>query len=83
MIVIGYNYAGKVISIVNTKSEELANAYWQGAGIYPYRTSILEKDFTPIEEHITGVYPLLRTEEIKLYVEGKHETFLVVRKDGE
>lgn len=42
MIYIAYDYDGYVISIVNSRSEELANAYWQGANITPQYGSFIE-----------------------------------------
>jgi hypothetical protein len=64
MIFIAYNYEGAPISVVCAKNQDLANAYWQGAGIIPHSSKCLEKDFTPIDEHITGVFPLIKTKEI-------------------
>ncbi len=61
MIFIAKNYDGYTISIVNARSIELANAYWQGADIVPHSITCLEKDFDNINTHITGVYSLLRT----------------------
>ena len=66
MIFIGYNYEGYTISIVNAKSRELADAYWQGAQIIPHTVKCLEKDFASLDEHPTGVYPILRTKEQNL-----------------
>ena len=69
MVVIGYDYKGTIISIVNAKSLELANAYWQGADIIPhsYRSLDDESHFTPLNEHPTGVYPLLKAREMEGY----------------
>lgn len=63
MIFIAKDYNGKVISIVNAKSLELANAFWQGRGVIPHTVSDLEKDYLPLEDHPTGVYELLKTKE--------------------
>lgn len=60
MIFIAYNYEGIPISVVNAKSKELAYAYWHGAGIIPHSHKSLD-DFTPLEEHPTGVIPLIHT----------------------
>lgn len=64
MIYLAFNYEGYCISIVNAKSKELAVAYWQGANIIPHSIKSLEEDYTPIEEHLTGVYPILKTQEL-------------------
>ncbi len=65
MIFIAVNHDGYIISIVNAKSLELANAYWQGANIIP-NTVLNKKDFTPLDEHPTGVIPLLKTRIVKI-----------------
>lgn len=61
MIVIAYNYNNKIIGIVNAENEKLANAFWHGRGITPHSTKVLERDFTKLEEHPHGVYPILET----------------------
>ena len=61
MIIIGYNYDGYVISIVNAKSEEFAYTYWQGQGTPIHSHVVL--DVNAINDHLTGVIPILRTEE--------------------
>jgi hypothetical protein len=67
MILIAYNQKGYVISIVVTKSMDLANAYWQGAGIFPHSIKNVDdpNHFIPLSEHTTGVYPILKTDEFK------------------
>lgn len=80
MIFIGFNYEGYPISIVNAKSEELANAFWQGREIYPHSIKCLESDYEDINKHITGVFPLFEAKEKEIYVDGKHKKFLVVKK---
>lgn len=74
MIVIAYNYENKIISIVNSKSVELANAFWQGKGLVPFRIATLEKDFTPLEDHVTGIYEVLKT---KTVYDGRREIVVV------
>lgn len=66
MVIIARNYEGKTISIVNAKSKELAMAYWQGKDIYPHTTKCVDDPevYTPLNEHPTGVYPILETIEI-------------------
>lgn len=66
MIVIAYNHNGKVVSIVNAKSEELAKAFWQGRGIIYNTINNLDdkKTFTSLDEHPTGVYPIFETIEL-------------------
>ena len=66
MVLIAYNYEGKIISIVNAVNEQVAQAYWQGAGIIPHSTRNLDDPeyFMPLSEHPTGVYPILKTKEV-------------------
>lgn len=70
-IYIAYNYDGYIISILMAKSQELAHVYWQGAGIVAH--SSREYDPSDHEDHITGVVPLLKTDEYNLgsYLEPK------------
>lgn len=75
MICIAYNHTGKVVSVVNSRSKELAVAFWQGKGITPYSVKTLD-DFTPLEEHPTGVYPIVQTRKSKVGMRG--EEFIVV-----
>lgn len=81
MIYIAKNYEGLIISIVNAKNRDLANAYWQGANIIPHSVSSLEEDYTPIEEHLTGVYEVLKTSEVEIYHKGKfHKLVKVIQR---
>lgn len=80
MIIIAYNHNGKIISIVNAKSKELALAYWQGTkGGIPHSTKILEEDFIPLSEHPTGVMPILDTIEIIAGRCGSDDKLLCVK----
>ena len=81
MIFIGYNHDTIPISIVNAKSKELAYAYWQGKGILPHSHRCLEEDFEPLEDHPTGVFPILETKEVSLSpIAGNLRKFIVVEK---
>lgn len=66
MVVIAYNHAGKVVSIVNAKSEELAKVFWHGQSLnYDHARSLDDSEtFMPLSEHPTGVYPILQTIEV-------------------
>ncbi len=65
MICIAYNHHGQPISIVNAKNEELAMAYWQGAGVLPFSHKT-EDDFD-FNINGTGVVPILKTVERDVY----------------
>ncbi len=81
MVYIAYNYSGKVVSIVNARSLELAHAYWQGKGVMLNNVKTLEDrgDFIPLDEHPTGVYSILETEEKEIYIHGKTRKYLLVK----
>ena len=66
MVFIGYDYNGSPISVVCAKSKELAYAYWQGKDILPHSHKCLEEDFTHLDEHPTGVFPIVQTKEVSL-----------------
>jgi len=61
MIFIAYNHKSQVTSVVTAKSIELAQAYWQGANIDVFSHKCLETDFTSLEDHPTGVFPIVKT----------------------
>ena len=67
MTYIAYDYNSKVISIVVATNIKLATAYWQGADIPVHSTKCVEEDFTKLEDHPTGVFPILKTEEKDSY----------------
>jgi len=66
LIYVAFDYEGTVISIVNARSLDLANAFWQGRGVIPHSTKNLLEDYTALKDHPTGVFPLFETEEIEL-----------------
>jgi hypothetical protein len=82
MIFIAYDYDGYPISIVNARNKELANAYWQGADIVACSSKCLEEDFESIDKHITGVYPILKTQEKNITSFGDHhgKKYIIVSK---
>ena len=81
MIIIAYNYKGFPVSILSAKSKELATVYLQGADINYHTIKILEEDFTPLSEHPTGVFPILKTREKKVDPHGfNQDTYTIVDK---
>ena len=77
MIFIAYNYKNQPISIVNAKSKELAEAFWQGRNLNVDHVKNLEKDFIDLDSHPTGVFPLFETEVMIL---GFDKEYLIVKK---
>ena len=83
MVIVGYDHNGTIISILNAKSQELANAYWQGAGISIHRSRSLDdkETFMPLDESPTGVYPILKTKEIDVQLFGRNsKTVRIIEK---
>ncbi len=64
MVFIAYNHEGYITSIISAKSEELAKAWWHGAEVDVHTSKCLENpaNFTPLDQHPTGVIPLLKTD---------------------
>lgn len=60
-VFIAYDHNSVPVSVVCAKSKELANAFWQGKGLYPHTVKSLSQDFTPLADHPTGVFPLVST----------------------
>jgi len=58
-IYVAKNYDGRVVSVVLAKSYELAQAYWQGQGLFPH--SVDQWTEKALEDHPTGVLPILKT----------------------
>lgn len=80
MIFIAYDQNGVTTSIVNAKSEELALAYWQGADVDVFSHKSLD-DFMDLNNHPTGVYPILKTKNKSLSGFGKNpENYIIVLK---
>jgi len=58
-IFVAKNCDGFVESVVLARSYELAQAFWQGLGIYPHSVDTrIEQD---LKEHPTGVLPIVKT----------------------
>lgn len=62
-IFIAKTYDGLVESVVLAKSYELAQAYWQGKGIIAH--TVDERNESDLDDHPTGVLPIVKTKEIK------------------
>lgn len=60
-IYIAYDEKGLIESIVLAKSRELADVFWQGAGVVAMNVD--ERDPMSYEDHLTGVIPILKTDE--------------------
>ena len=59
-IFVAKNYDGYVESVVLAKSYELAQAFWQGQGIFPHSVDI--RNESDLKDHLTGVLPIVKTE---------------------
>lgn len=73
-------YDGSIESVVLAKSYALAQAYWQGKGVMA--SSVDEKNETDLENHPTGVLPIVKTKEI--YASrfgGNSKTYLVISNE--
>lgn len=68
MIFIGYNYDGYPISIISAKSQESANAYWQGKDQLPYSSKSFDINEDRENENEGYVTPLLKTKEVDAYL---------------
>lgn len=67
MIFIGRNFDGKIISIISAKTEESANAYWQGKDIIPYSIDTFDMNEDRENEKMGYVTPILTTIELDGY----------------
>ena len=77
-IYIAKEFNGEVESIVLAKSIELANAYWQGKNIYAHSIDIKEE--ADLDDHPTGVLPIVSTVKKEFYVNGKHRKYRLIPK---
>lgn len=78
-IFIAKTYDGLVESVVLAKSYELAQAYWQGQDIYAH--SISERSESDLEDHPTGVMPIVKTEKRKIPSFGSDSReYLIISK---
>jgi len=59
-IYIAKTYDGYVESVVLARGYELAQAFWQGLGIYPHSVDI--RNESDLKDHPTGVLPIVKTE---------------------
>jgi len=81
-IFIAKTYEGEAESVVLAKNIELAQAYWQGKRIYPH--TIIIKEEKDLENHITGVLPIVHTRKIDGYEVGRHsrdKKYLVISNE--
>lgn len=65
-IFIGYDFNGKVISVISAKDENSANAYWQGTGDLPYSQKRFDVDEQRENEKMGFVTPIVKTQEIEV-----------------
>ena len=78
-IFIAKTYDGKVESVVLAKNYGLAQAYWQGRDIFPH--TVGSKEEKDLEDHPTGVIPIVKTEKLRASRFGRsEEEFLIILK---
>ena len=61
-IFIAKTHTGSIESVVLAKSNALAQAFWQGQGIMAH--SVVERNEADLEDHPTGVLPIVKTRKI-------------------
>lgn len=78
-IFIAKTYNGLVESVVLARNYELAQAYWQGLGVMA--NSVTEHDESELENHPTGVLPLVRTKKQNASPFGKssEESIVIIK----
>ncbi len=78
-IFIAKTYDGYIESVVLAKNEDLASAFWQGKGIYAHSIRVVcEED---IDDHITGIMPIVNTIKKNLSYQGSsdRETLVIAK----
>ena len=75
---IAMDYEGNIENIVLAKNQDLANAYWQGKNICVHHIDV--RDETDLDEHPTGVLPIVSTVEKEFYINGKHRKYRLIPK---
>jgi hypothetical protein len=79
-IFIAKTYDGSIESVVLARSYELAQAYWQGKGIHAH--SVDERDESNLNDHPTGVLPIIKTKRINMSGFGREaKEYLVVSRE--
>lgn len=81
-IFIAKTYDGKVESVILAKTADLAQAYWQGKGMYPHTIDIRTEE--DLKDHITGVLPIVHTRKIDGYEIGRYSNnkkYLVISNE--
>ena len=68
-VFIAKDQEGRVESAVLARNKELADAYWQGQGIFACSTRELNED--QLDEG-TGVIPIVKTKEKVMYTSSSH-----------
>jgi hypothetical protein len=77
-IIIAKTYDDKVEDIVLAIDVKSANAYWQGKGVVPH--SVYEYNESDLDDHMTGVIPILTTRRARIapFGENAKEHIIVV-----
>lgn len=80
MIFIAKDYEGRIISIISAKSNESANAYWQGKNITPFTEEMWDIKKERENEEMGFVTPILetRTEDLKNWKMQDYKKYVIV-----
>ena len=70
MIFIAKDHKSKIISIISAKTQESANAYWQGKNISPHTKEIWDIERVRENEEKGFITPILETKKERLELFG-------------
>lgn len=78
-IYIAKDYEGKTIDIVLAKERQSAEIYWQGKGITA--CFVDERSEADLDDHPTGVMPIVTTVEKEFHIDGKFKEVIMSSND--
>jgi hypothetical protein len=77
-IFIAKQFNGDIESVILAKNYALANVYWQGKGVAAH--SVEEINETQLQDHPTGVIPLVHTQNKQIYANNQFKDLRVISK---
>jgi hypothetical protein len=80
-VYIAKNYEGTPLDVVFAVNEQLATAYWHGKGVIPHSTQTVSD--VNLQDHPTGVLPIVSTKEVDVtpYGMGTPRKVILVRRN--